>query len=291
MIGPGLDNKDSSKAALVRRGMEAFGGSVVMVGDRRFDIEGGRANGVDTVGVCYGYGTEEELVSADATHIAHTVEELTDILIGDAPRARGVFISMEGWTAAARRRSAPRITGRILHKHGLWRGAATREPGERRPSAEEIRALLLDPANQDHVRRDGGAVSMPPVALRACARGGPPGARARRRGRPVRPVCRFLRRLSGRGARSWAWRQVAAAQRARRRRHAARISRCCICASTRRRGAFPQAAARLRSSDRLERAGEPTSSCARVDGYERLAAAGTRSASSASTPRHEHRDR
>lgn len=40
VIGPGLDNKDSSKAALVRRGMEAFGGSVVMVGDRRFDIEG-----------------------------------------------------------------------------------------------------------------------------------------------------------------------------------------------------------------------------------------------------------
>ena len=57
VIGPGLDNKDSSKAALVRRGMEAFGGSVVMVGDRRFDIEGGRANGVDTVGVCYGYGS------------------------------------------------------------------------------------------------------------------------------------------------------------------------------------------------------------------------------------------
>lgn len=34
VIGPGLDNKDSSKAALVRRGVEAFGGSVVMVGDR-----------------------------------------------------------------------------------------------------------------------------------------------------------------------------------------------------------------------------------------------------------------
>ena len=58
VIGPGMNNKDSSKAALVRRGVEAFGGRVVMVGDRCFDIEGGQANGVDTIGVCYGYGTE-----------------------------------------------------------------------------------------------------------------------------------------------------------------------------------------------------------------------------------------
>ena len=40
VIGPGMNNKDSSKAALVRRGAEAFGGRVVMVGDRCFDIEG-----------------------------------------------------------------------------------------------------------------------------------------------------------------------------------------------------------------------------------------------------------
>lgn len=145
VIGPGLDNKDSSKAALVRRGVEAFGGSVVMVGDRRFDIEGGRANGVDTVGVCYGYGTEEELVSADATHIAHTVEELTDILIGDAPRARGVFISMEGMDGCGKTTQRAALTEH-LQKLG-WRVTATREPGGDEV-AEKIRNLLLDPANQ-----------------------------------------------------------------------------------------------------------------------------------------------
>ena len=64
VIGPGMNNKDSSKAALVCRGVEAFGGRVVMVGDRCFDIEGGQANGVDTIGVCYGYGTEDELTAA-----------------------------------------------------------------------------------------------------------------------------------------------------------------------------------------------------------------------------------
>ena len=83
VIGPGLNNKDSSKAALVRRGVEAFGGRVVMVGDRCFDIEGGQANGVDTIGVCYGYGTEDELTAARATHIAHDVAELENILLGD----------------------------------------------------------------------------------------------------------------------------------------------------------------------------------------------------------------
>lgn len=145
VIGPGLDNKDSSKAALVRRGMEAFGGEAVMVGDRCFDIEGGRANGVDTVGVCYGYGTEEELAAAKATHIAHTVEELTDILLGGAPRARGVFISMEGMDGCGKTTQRAALTEHL--KRLGWRVTATREPGGDEV-AEKIRGLVLDPVNK-----------------------------------------------------------------------------------------------------------------------------------------------
>jgi phosphoglycolate phosphatase len=37
----------------------------VMVGDRRADIEAGRANGLRTVGCAYGFGTREELAEAD----------------------------------------------------------------------------------------------------------------------------------------------------------------------------------------------------------------------------------
>ena len=144
VIGPGLDNKDSSKAALVRRGVEAFGGEVVMVGDRCFDIEGGRANGVDTVGVCYGYGTEDELVSAGASHIAHTVEELETILLGGAPRARGVFISMEGMDGCGKTTQRAALTEHL--KQLGWRVTATREPGGDE-LAEKIRSLVLDPAN------------------------------------------------------------------------------------------------------------------------------------------------
>ncbi len=145
VIGPGLNNKDSSKAALVRRGMEAFGGEAVMVGDRCFDIEGGRANGVDTVGVCYGYGTEEELAAAKATHIAHTVEELTDILLGGAPRARGVFISMEGMDGCGKTTQRAALTEHL--KRLGWRVTATREPGGDEV-AEKIRGLVLDPVNK-----------------------------------------------------------------------------------------------------------------------------------------------
>lgn len=31
-----------------------------MIGDRMFDIDGGHACGIDTVGVLYGYGNREE---------------------------------------------------------------------------------------------------------------------------------------------------------------------------------------------------------------------------------------
>lgn len=52
-----------------------------MVGDRVYDIEGGRFHGMQTVGVTFGYAQPGELEDSPATHIAHTVSELTDILL------------------------------------------------------------------------------------------------------------------------------------------------------------------------------------------------------------------
>ena len=49
----------------------------VMVGDRSYDIKGGTANGMDTVGVLYGYGNAEEL--SDATHLIGSPIELLRI--------------------------------------------------------------------------------------------------------------------------------------------------------------------------------------------------------------------
>ena len=50
-----------------------------MVGDRHFDIEAARANGVTSIAVTYGYGTAEELESARPDHICNTVEDLLPI--------------------------------------------------------------------------------------------------------------------------------------------------------------------------------------------------------------------
>lgn len=53
----------------------------VMVGDREFDIIGAKKNGLDSVGVLYGYGDFRELSSAGATCIVKDVNELTTVLL------------------------------------------------------------------------------------------------------------------------------------------------------------------------------------------------------------------
>lgn len=53
----------------------------VMVGDRRYDMEGASANRMDSVGVLWGYGDREELQSAGATYFAKDAKELTEILL------------------------------------------------------------------------------------------------------------------------------------------------------------------------------------------------------------------
>lgn len=53
---------------------------VVMVGDRKYDVEGAKRNGIDSVGVLYGFGDREELERAGADAIAETVADLEKIL-------------------------------------------------------------------------------------------------------------------------------------------------------------------------------------------------------------------
>ena len=144
LVGPDFSKKESSKADIVKKAMDALGGPVVMVGDRCFDVEGGRANGVDTIGVTYGYGSEEELQEAGATHIAHSTAELADILLGDAPRAKGLFVTIEGVDGCGKTTQRNAL---IEHMKQLgWAITMTREPGGDE-IAEKIRDLILDPAN------------------------------------------------------------------------------------------------------------------------------------------------
>ena len=50
----------AEKEALIAQALPEEHGDVWMVGDRKFDMEGGVKAGVHTLGVLYGYGSEEE---------------------------------------------------------------------------------------------------------------------------------------------------------------------------------------------------------------------------------------
>lgn len=74
-------NKQQAIATLLER----LGGTAqeaVMVGDRKFDIAAAKANGLDSIGVTYGFGEKEELEAEHPTAIANSVQELRRLLLG-----------------------------------------------------------------------------------------------------------------------------------------------------------------------------------------------------------------
>ncbi len=81
--GSNLDGTMVEKEKIIAHLMHGWNlpeNGTAMVGDRRFDIEGARINGIDSVGVLFGYGSREELESEKPTHIAQSVGELGEIL-------------------------------------------------------------------------------------------------------------------------------------------------------------------------------------------------------------------
>lgn len=71
------------KTQVLRFGISRLGytpANAVMVGDRSHDIVGGRAVGIDTVGVLYGYGDRKELLDAKPDYILDSVADLAALL-------------------------------------------------------------------------------------------------------------------------------------------------------------------------------------------------------------------
>ncbi len=56
----------------------------VMVGDRRHDVEGARANAIPTIGVLWGYGDRAELEAAGVAHIVSHPDELVALVADNA---------------------------------------------------------------------------------------------------------------------------------------------------------------------------------------------------------------
>ena len=141
LSAPDYSAKDSDKAALIRDALPEHYERACMVGDRKFDMQGAHGAGVTALGVGYGYGSREELLSTGADEYFATVDELSNHLLENVPRMPGMFITFEGSDGCGKGTQL-----RLLSEHLKDSGACvvtTREPGGC-PISERIRNVLLD---------------------------------------------------------------------------------------------------------------------------------------------------
>ncbi len=81
--GSELDGTRTNKAELITHILEKHSLNperCLMIGDREHDIKGATANGLASIGVGYGYGSEEELRSAGASWYVEDVKALGALL-------------------------------------------------------------------------------------------------------------------------------------------------------------------------------------------------------------------
>lgn len=74
-----------SKASIISRCLNALdvaGNKAIVVGDRKFDIDGAKANLIDSVGALWGYGNKFEFIEAGAKFIAEKVDDVEAIALG-----------------------------------------------------------------------------------------------------------------------------------------------------------------------------------------------------------------
>ena len=81
------DSRHASKTDLIESSMEKLGAvdrrRVLMVGDRLYDLDGAAGAGVDSCGVLFGYGSEEEFRAHNATHIVAAAGDLLPLVLQD----------------------------------------------------------------------------------------------------------------------------------------------------------------------------------------------------------------
>ena len=84
VAGSNMDETRTKKAEVIAYALESCNiqnmNEVVMIGDRKHDVLGAKAMGVDSIGVLYGYGSREELEAAGADRIVESAEDLIRIL-------------------------------------------------------------------------------------------------------------------------------------------------------------------------------------------------------------------
>lgn len=89
IAGASMDEKRVRKDEVIADALERAGilssKQTIMIGDREHDIIGAKKNGLDSMGVLFGFGSREELELAGADYLAETPED-----IGKKLRAAGM---------------------------------------------------------------------------------------------------------------------------------------------------------------------------------------------------------
>ena len=160
IVGP-TGSIGAEKDWLIRSALPEAYDEAWMVGDRKFDIEGGKAVGIRTIGVGYGYGDEAELRTAGCDVYAPTVQDVIDALCPGAQVPQGAFLSIEGLDGSGKTTQINLITD-AMDRYG-FEVQHSREPGGCKVS-EAIRQVLLDVNN---VGMDGVTEAILYAAARA----------------------------------------------------------------------------------------------------------------------------
>lgn len=85
IAGSNLDGTRVAKADVIEYALKEAGVAdkslAVMVGDREHDIIGAKKNGLDSIGVLFGYGSRTELENAGADYISATVTDVKTLTL------------------------------------------------------------------------------------------------------------------------------------------------------------------------------------------------------------------
>ncbi len=161
VIGENNNDAHIGKAEMIRRALPKSYKNAVMIGDRKYDIEGAKANGIDSIGVRYGYGLEGELEAAQPTAIVDSTQALFHTLCPDCAVSRGYFLSIEGLDGSGKTTQIQLLVKKLaLYGYDL---VQTREPGGCKIS-EAIRNLVL---TTDHMEMSDACEALLYAAARA----------------------------------------------------------------------------------------------------------------------------
>ena len=83
IAGASTNGTADLKWQILTRALETVGAeknSSILVGDRKYDAEGAKICGIDSLGVLWGHGSHEELTAAGFTHVVSLPENAMDFL-------------------------------------------------------------------------------------------------------------------------------------------------------------------------------------------------------------------